>query len=280
MTQSLVIRNTHFQWGKRTYLMGILNVTPDSFSDGGEFQSQEKALLQAQKMIAQGADIIDIGGQSTRPNAEQVTLEEELNRVIPVISALRHISSIPISIDTTRAQVAQRAIASGADIVNDISGGTFDEQMLTVVAQLQVPVILMHIKGNPKTMQTMTDYQDLILEIKKFLEERIKIALELGIKKEHIIIDLGIGFAKNYHQNLELLRKIPEFKSLNYPLLIGTSRKSFIGQILGKDNPQERVWGTAATCGYAIAQGADILRIHDVAQMSDIAKVTDALCRL
>ncbi|WP_330202781.1 dihydropteroate synthase [Cyanobacterium sp. Dongsha4] len=279
MTQSLTIRNYHFEWGKRTYLMGILNVTPDSFSDGGNFYSVDNGVKQALKMVDEGADIIDIGGQSTRPGAKQITLEEELNRVIPVIRALRQKSDIPISVDTTRSEVAKEAIASGADIINDISGGTFDREMLPTIAKLNVPIILMHIKGTPETMQSLTDYQDLIGEIKDFLQKQINQATNLGIKKEYIIIDIGIGFAKNYEQNIELLRAINQFKLMNFPLLVGTSRKSFIGKILNQDDPKKRVWGTAASCAYAITQGVDILRVHDVAPMYDIVRVTDAISR-
>lgn len=279
MTQSLTIRNYHFEWGKRTYLMGILNVTPDSFSDGGNFCSVDNAVKQALKMVDEGADIIDIGGQSTRPGAKQITLEEELNRVIPVVQALRQKSDIPISVDTTRSEVAKEAIASGADIINDISGGTFDQEMLPTIAKLNVPIILMHIKGTPETMQSLTDYQDLIGEIHFFLQKQINQATNLGIKKEHIIIDIGIGFAKNYEQNIELLRAISQFKLMNFPLLVGTSRKSFIGKILNQDDPKKRVWGTAASCAYAITQGVDILRVHDVAPMYDIVRVTDAISR-
>jgi dihydropteroate synthase len=273
----LTIRNHQFKWGDRTYLMGILNVTPDSFSDGGQFNRIERALNHARSMIGEGADIIDIGGQSTRPGALQITVEEELKRVIPVIRALRQQSDIPISIDTTRAIVAEKAIAFGADIVNEISGATFDTEMLPTVAKLKVPIILMHIRGNPETMQTLTDYQDLIAEINQFFQERITEAINLGIKKEHIILDPGIGFAKNYQQNLDILKNIKKIKKLGFPVLLGTSRKSFIGKILTRENPQERIWGTAATCSYAIIQGADILRVHDVGQMFDVARVTDAL---
>lgn len=279
MVEILTIRNHQFKWGSRTFLMGILNVTPDSFSDGGQFNGIETALNHALKMIDNGADIIDIGGESTRPNALQITLEEELERVIPVITALRQHSDIPISIDTTRAIVAQKAIAIGADIVNDISGGTFDQEMLPTVAKLNVPIILMHIRGNPETMQNLTDYQDLIAEINQFFQERITEAINLRIKKEYIILDPGIGFAKNYQQNLEILRNIKKIKNLGFPVLIGTSRKSFIGKILNQENPHERIWGTGATCSYAITQGADILRVHDVKEMYDIARVTDALIK-
>ena len=279
MFNSLTIRNNYFQWGKRTYIMGVLNVTPDSFSDGGEFNGLEIAIQQAQVMIKQGADIIDIGGQSTRPGAKQISLEEELNRVIPVIQSLRQQSEITISVDTTRTKVAQKAIEVGADIINDISGATFDQDMLSIVAKMQVPIILMHIRGNPQTMQTLTDYQDVVGEISLFLQARIDAALKLGIKKEYLIIDPGIGFAKDYAQNITILRNISQLKKMGYPVLIGTSRKSFIGKILDKNEPKERVWGTAGSCSYAITQGADILRVHDVAVMADVAKVTDAICR-
>ena len=276
---NLIIREHSFDWGKRTYLMGILNVTPDSFSDGGEFNSLEMALEQAQKMIESGADIIDIGGQSTRPGAEEITLEEELQRVIPIIKKLRQNSSIPISIDTTRAEVAQAAITAGADIVNDISGGTFDEKMLSTVASLQVPIIIMHIRGTPKTMQQKTDYDDLINDIVNWLNTQIKQAIEAGIEQDNIIIDPGIGFAKNYQQNIELLKNLSSFHALGCPMLVGVSRKSFIGHILGKKDPQKRVWGTAAACCHAIASKTDILRVHDVPEIKDIIKVSDALWR-
>ncbi len=280
MSNFLQIRNQVLEWGKRTYIMGILNVTPDSFSDGGDYHVLDKAIAQAENMIAEGADIIDIGGQSTRPGAEQITVTEELNRVIPIVEALRKRSDVIISVDTTRAEVAQKAIEAGADLINDISGATFDSNMLSVIANLEVPIILMHIKGTPVNMQSMTNYQDLIKEVKDFLLERIEIALKLGIKKEHLIIDPGIGFAKNYEQNITILRNIASFKQLGYPVLIGTSRKSFIGQILQQPQPKDRVWGTAGSCSYAIVQGADILRVHDVAIMTDVAKVTDTIHRL
>jgi dihydropteroate synthase len=275
----LNIREYCFDWGKRTYLMGILNVTPDSFSDGGEFHSLDAALQKAQNMVAQGADLIDIGGQSTRPGAAQVSLEVELNRVIPVIKAIRSLLSLPISIDTTRASVAQAAIEVGADLVNDISGGTFDSEMLPTVARLGIPIILMHTRGTPQTMQQFTDYQDLIGEISQFLFEQINYAVSLGIPRSQIIIDPGIGFAKTYGQNLELLRRLREFRHLGVPILVGASRKSFIGKILNQSDPKLRVWGSAATCCAAIAGSADILRVHDVPEMYDVCRVADAIWR-
>jgi dihydropteroate synthase len=273
------IRNHTFDWGKKTYLMGILNVTPDSFSDGGEFDNLEAALAQANQMIQNGLDIIDIGGESTRPHAEVVSLTEELNRVIPVIKKLRTYTSIPISIDTTKAAVAELAVEAGADIINDISGGTFDLDMLSTAAKLDVPIILMHIRGTPQNMQQLTDYQDVVATVYQFLETQINVAIAHGIKRENIIVDPGIGFAKNHQQNIELLQRLAEFKKLNSPILLGVSRKSFIGHILHKDNPTERIWGTAAACCSAIASGADILRVHDVPQMYDVCRVADAIWR-
>ena len=276
---TLNIRDRAFNWGKRTYIMGILNVTPDSFSDGGEFDTVETALDRAKEMINNGADIIDIGGESTRPNAEAVSIDEELDRVIPVIRQLRQASTIPISIDTTKAEVAKSAIAAGADIVNDISGATYDETMLSTVAQLNVPIILMHIRGTPKTMQSMTQYQDVVTEILDFLKIQIAKAIACGIERSNIIIDPGIGFAKTANQSLELLQRQAELKMLNLPILVGVSRKSFMRPILNKDNAKERVWGTAAACYGAIARGADIIRVHDVAQMYDVRRVADAIER-
>lgn len=275
----LEIRGRSFVWGERTYLMGILNVTPDSFSDGGEFVTRESALARARQMVSSGADLIDIGGQSTRPGSVQISEDEELRRVLPVIQALRAETEIPISVDTTRATVAKAAIAAGADLINDISGGTFDCDMLSVAAQLRVPIILMHIRGTPKTMQSLTDYRDLIGEIAQFLERQIEKAVETGVARSRLLIDPGIGFAKTYAQNLELLRKLSEFESLQAPILVGPSRKSFIGHLLNREQPKDRIWGTAAACCAAIAGGVDILRVHDVAEMSEVCRVADALLR-
>ena len=272
-----------FVWGKRTYIMGILNVTPDSFSDGGDFNTLETGLMQAKKMVKAGADIIDIGGQSTRPGSGVVSIDEELNRVLPIIKFLRSkkniCAEIPISVDTTRAIVAEKAIEAGTNLINDISAGTYDDEMFSVVADLKVPIILMHIRGTPKTMQKLTDYQDLIGEIYKFLESRIEVAIRAGIEREKIIIDPGIGFAKNYEQNLEIIRNLSRFKSLNCPILVGLSRKSFIGQILNQPDAKQRVWGTAAGCAAAIAQYIDILRVHDVKEMSEVCQVADVIFR-
>ncbi|MGI0486965.1 dihydropteroate synthase [Pantanalinema rosaneae CENA516] len=273
------IRNSTLVWGQRTYLMGVLNVTPDSFSDGGQFNTLETALKQARSLITAGADLLDIGGQSTRPQADEISLEAELSRVIPIIQAVRQESDIPISIDTTRAAVATAAIAAGADVVNDISGGSFDPEMFPTVAKLGVPVILMHIRGTPKTMQQLTDYRDLMGEITEFLQHQVEQAIACGVDPSRIAIDPGIGFAKTYEQNLEILRRLAEFRMLHCPILVGVSRKSFIGHILNQPDPQQRVWGTAAACSAAIAGGADILRVHDVQAMRDVCQVTDAIWR-
>lgn len=275
----LKLRQHSFCWGKRTYIMGILNVTPDSFSDGSQFNTLETALIKAKILINSGADIIDIGGQSTRPGSQQISFEEELNRVIPIIKLLRQETSIPISIDTTRASFTKSAIEAGADLVNDVSGGTFDSQMFAVMAKLKVPIILMHIRGNPQTMQQLTDYTDLIEEVIQWLNNQLNLAMEAGIKRSHLIIDPGIGFAKTYSQNLELLRRLSEFRRLFPPIVVGVSRKRFIGHILQQNNPEQRLWGTAAACCGAIAQSADILRVHDLAQIVDVALVADAIWR-
>jgi dihydropteroate synthase len=273
------LRGHSFDWGERTYLMGVLNVTPDSFSDGGEFYAPAAALAQAQRLVEAGADFIDIGGQSTRPGAEQVSVEEELHRVLSVVESVRSQLSVPISVDTTRAVVAQRAVESGADMVNDISGGTFDPDMLSTVAQLGVPIVLMHIRGTPQTMQQLTDYQDLIGDIYGFLERQIAAAERAGVERSRLIVDPGIGFAKTLEQNLEILRQLPTFRALGVPILVGVSRKSFIGRLLDQPDPKGRVWGTAAACCGAIAGTADILRVHDVLEMRDVCRVADAIWR-
>ncbi len=274
-----MIREASLTWGQRTYLMGVLNVTPDSFSDGGQFDTLPTALLQARQLVAAGADILDIGGQSTRPQAEEVALEQELDRVIPVVQAIRREMQVPISVDTTKAAVARAAIAAGADIINDISGATFDPEMLATVAKLDVPIVLMHLRGTPKTMQQLTDYQDLIGEIKGFLQAQVERAIAVGIAPDKIALDPGIGFAKTYEQNLEILRQLPAIRALGYPLLVGPSRKSFIGHILNQPDPKQRVWGTAAAACAAIAGGTDILRIHDVREISEVCRVADAIWR-
>lgn len=276
-------------WGKRTYIMGILNVTPDSFSDGGEFNRLDLAVKRAEQMIASGADIIDIGGQSTRPGAEEISQTEEFQRVVPVVEEIRRrgglgrdfnpCQNILISVDTTRASIAEAAIKAGANWVNDISGATFDPEMLSTVARLGVPVVFMHIRGTPQTMQQLTDYDDLIGEIQTFFQTRIEAATQVGISRDQIILDPGIGFAKTYQQNLQILRELKRFRQLGCPILVGPSRKSFIGHILQQPEPKQRVWGTSAALTAAVAGGADIVRVHDVAEMWQVGRVADAIFR-
>jgi dihydropteroate synthase len=282
VTKSLTIRGKSFDWGSRTHIMGVLNVTPDSFSDGGQFQTVNAALDRAVQMVISGVDIIDIGGESTKPGAIPVDVATELARVIPVIRAIRQhpeIREIPISIDTTKSVVAQAAIAAGADIVNDVSGGEADSKMFATVAKLGVPYIMMHMRGTPITMQQMTDYEDVVGETIAFFETQIDRAIKSGIARSQIIIDPGIGFSKTYDQNIALLRQLDKFQVLDLPLLVGVSRKSFIGKILDQPDPERRLWGTAAACCASIAGGADILRVHDVAEMVDVSRVADVMFR-
>jgi dihydropteroate synthase len=278
------LRGHDFCWGNRTYVMGVLNVTPDSFSDGGQFNTLSGAIAQAMTLVAAGVDILDIGGQSTRPGAAPISIEEEQQRVVPVIEAIRAsddalLSQAAISVDTTNAAVARAAVRAGADLVNDISGGTFDSAMFSTVAALGVPIILMHIRGTPATMQQHTDYTDLLGEIYDFLARQIETAQAAGLGHHQIAIDPGIGFAKTYPQNLEILRQLPVFRQLHCPMLIGPSRKSFLGWLLNQPDPKERVWGTAAACCAAISGGADIIRVHDGDEMIQVAKVADAIWR-
>jgi dihydropteroate synthase len=282
VAKNLNIRHKSFNWGDRTYIMGVLNVTPDSFSDGGRFQSVNAAINRAIQMVSAGVDIIDIGGESTKPGAAAVDEQTELERTIPVIEAIRQhpdTKNIPISIDTTKSVVARSAIQAGADIVNDVSGGQFDQKMFETVAQLGVPYIMMHMRGTPTTMQHLTEYSDIVGEILAYFETQIDRAIATGIDRSQIIIDPGIGFAKTYQQNIELIRQIDRFQCLDLPLLVGVSRKSFIGKILDRSDPKQRLWGTAAACCAAINRGVDILRVHDVAEMVDVCRVADVMFR-
>lgn len=268
-----------FVWGERTYIMGILNITPDSFSDGGDFFDPASAIAHALEMVAAGADVIDVGGESTRPGASEVPVSAELARVLPVIEGIRQQSQIPISIDTTHAVVARAAVAAGANIVNDVSGGQADPEMFATVAALGVPYILMHRRGTPATMQQLTDYDDLIGDLIHYFQEQTQRAIASGISPEHLMIDPGIGFAKTTPQNLTLLRELQRFRDLGYPLLIGPSRKRFIGDVLNLPNPKDRVWGTAAVCCHAIAQGVEMVRVHDVPAMVQVCRMADVLWR-
>jgi dihydropteroate synthase len=282
MNKSLNIRNKCFDWGRRTYIMGVLNVTPDSFSDGGRFAKVTAAIDRAVEMVAASVDIIDIGGESTKPGAIPVDEVTELERVIPVIQAIRQhpeTQNIPISIDTTKASVARSAIEAGADIINDVSGGQIDCKMFATVAQLRVPYVMMHMRGTPATMQQMIDYDNVVAEVLGYFETQIDRAVESGIDRSNIIIDPGIGFAKKYQQSIEIIRQLDRFQVLELPILVGVSRKSFIGKILDRAEPQQRLWGTSAACCAAIARGADILRVHDIVEMVDVSRVADVMFR-
>lgn len=259
-------------YGKRTYIMGILNVTPDSFSDGGDFNSVEKALKHAKEMVAEGADMVDIGGESTRPGHTYVDSEEEIRRVVPVIKALREEISVPMSIDTYKADVAEEALKLGVEMVNDVWGLRRDENMANVVAKYDAEVCIMH-------NQDGTEYdKDIMESIKDFLNESIKMALDAGVKKEKIVLDPGIGFGKTFEQNLEVLRRLGELRELGYPILLGTSRKSVIGNVLHLE-PKDRVEGTVATTVLGIRDGVDIVRVHDVTENLRAAKMADAIYR-
>lgn len=256
--------------------MGILNVTTDSFSDGGQFIKTDAAVNHALQMIEEGADIIDIGGESTRPGAEPVSLEDELHRVIPVIESIRTQSDVCISIDTTKSDVAEKAITSGADIINDISGLQFDNRMKDVASSMEVPVIIMHINGSPWDMQKNPHYDNLMQEMVVYFKERVEFCHRNGIKKENIILDPGIGFGKRLQDNFELLRELNQIKNLGFPVLTGPSRKSFIGIPL--DLPvEDRLEGTTVSVTASILNGAKIIRVHDIKEMKRAATIADEI---
>ena len=256
--------------------MGVLNRTPDSFFDGGAYLDEDAALKRVRRMAAEGADVIDVGGESTRPGALPVSVEEELNRIIPVIEKASRFVNCPISVDTCKHAVAEEALRKGAVIVNDITGLKGDPSMSRVVAKYDAGIVLMHIKGSPEDMQENSLYEDLISEIMQSLSESIDIALRAGVDPDKIIVDPGIGFGKTKEQNLAIVRGLDEFRKLEKPLLVGLSRKSFIGSVLNKP-ADERAFGTSAACAAAIINGADILRVHDVAEMRDVARMIDAI---
>ena len=267
--------------GRNTCVMGILNVTPDSFSDGGRFFQTSQAIARARQMVDEGVDIIDIGGESTRPNADDVSVEEEIRRVVPVIEAISKQVSVPISIDTAKADVAEQAILAGASIVNDVSAMEMDPRMVQVVFENKVPVILMHMKGSPRTMQVNPHYDDPVMEIRQYLENAIRKAEEKNIPRSMIIIDPGIGFGKTMDHNYHLLKHLPDFSRLNVPILVGTSRKAFIRKTLadnsGKDISHDIEIGTQATVSASILGGAHIVRVHDVASTVATVKIIDRL---
>jgi len=261
---------------KKTKIMGVLNRTPDSFSDGGNFMEGSAALERIRKMIRDGADIIDVGGESTRPGSEPVSLAEELDRTIPMIESISREADVAISIDTSKHEVAEEAIRAGCTIVNDVTGLKSDPGMAGVVARSGASVCVMHMKGDPRSMQDNPTYENLMLEIIEALDESIKIALQAGISEDKIIVDPGIGFGKTVDHDLEIIRRLKELEALNKPILIGLSRKSFIGKVL-KRGVNERLMGTAALSAIAIVNGANIIRVHDIKEMADVAKITDAL---
>ena len=279
-----------FDWGKRTYIMGILNVTPDSFSGDGILQRDDQiaaAVARAQQFAADGADIIDIGGESTRPGSTPVTEAEELARVIPVIEAVKTAVTLPISIDTYRANVAEAALAVGASWINDVWGLRMDSRIAHVAAQANCPVVLMHNRSKPKDVAQEerlggryvgVAYDDLIADIKRELGESIELARQAGVKEANIILDPGVGFGKTVAQNLQIVNQMDQFKTMGFPILLGSSRKSFIGYTLDLP-PDERLEGTAATVAIGIARGADIVRVHDVKPIVRLAKMTDAIIR-
>jgi len=276
-----------FVWGERTYIMGIINVTPDSFSGDGLAGNVEEAVAQAIRFVEEGADILDIGGESTRPGSQPISEEEELSRVMPVLRRLVKEVDVPISIDTYKARVAREAIEAGASMVNDVWGLRMDPDMAKVVAEYNVPVVVMHNRSHPKNAvqearlggrYVGVEYQDLMADIVRELEYSIGLALDAGVDFEKIIVDPGIGFGKTVEQNLEILRRLGELKVLGRPILLGTSRKSVIGYVLNLP-PNERVEGTGATVALGIAAGADIVRVHDVKAMARVAKMADAIVR-
>lgn len=275
----LALKEASIDLSRKTFIMGILNITPDSFSDGGEYFDHARAVDHALKMVEQGADIIDVGGESTRPGSDIVPLDEEIRRTIPIIEKVAAQIDVPVSIDTYKSEVARQAVSVGASIVNDISGLRFDPAMAGAVAEMGVPIVVMHIKGKPKDMQVDPVYDDLINDIKAYLSETIDIAKSAGIADDRIVIDPGIGFGKTFEHNLEILQRLGEFRELGMPILVGPSRKAFIGKILGDLPATERMEGTAAAVAISIFNGANIIRVHDVKEMSRVARVADAIVK-
>jgi len=267
--------------GERTLVMGVVNVTPDSFSDGGHFYDPDAAIAHALALDCAGADILDIGGESTRPGAAPVTAQEELRRILPVLEGVRGRVKAPVSVDTTKFEVAEAAAAAGAEMLNDVSALRFDTALAEVARRCRLPLILMHMRGTPRTMQQAPFARDVIADVRSGLRAAVARAVKAGLKRTQLILDPGIGFGKSYAQNFELLARLPELASLGFPLLVGTSRKRFIGATLASDKgelpPGERVWGTAATVTASILGGAHIVRVHDVAEMAQVARMADAV---
>lgn len=268
--------------GQRTLVMGVVNVTPDSFSGDGLLRGPgwlERVVEVGRQMVEDGADLLDVGGESSRPGAAPVPLEEELRRVVPAVEALRRVVDVPISVDTTKAEVARQALRAGADMVNDISALRHDPDMVRVVAESGCGVVLMHMKGTPQDMQRDPRYEDVVAEVRDFLAERVQWAERHGIPRDRILVDPGFGFGKRPEHNLELVRNLRAFRELGCPVLLGPSRKSTIGVILGGLPPAERVEGTAALVALAVACGVDVVRVHDVRAMARVVRVADAVVR-
>ena len=267
--------------GRKTVVMGVLNVTPDSFSDGGKYLNVRQAVEHALQMQRDGADIVDIGAESTRPGSEEIPVAEELARLLPVLESVRGKLKIPISVDTQNAAVAEIAIGAGAAMINDVSGLRHDPRLAEVVARHGVPLILMHMRGTPRTMQKLPFAKDVMKDVLNGLRNSASIARKAGIAKNKIIVDPGIGFGKSFEQNYELLAKLNEIAKLGYPLLVGTSRKGFLGKTLARNGEpapaEKRIWGTAATVTASILGGAHIVRVHDVAEMAQVARVADCV---
>lgn len=265
--------------GSRTLIMGIVNVTPDSFSDGGRFDGADDAVKHGLSMIGEGADILDVGGESTRPGSDPVPVEEELARVLPVIRGLHAAApETPISVDTRRAAVAAEAVSAGADIVNDVSAAA-DPAMFPIVRETGAGLVLMHMQGEPKTMQVEPHYEDVVGEVRDYLAGRLGAAVASGVPRAQLCVDPGIGFGKDLGHNLALLHDVGTFRDLRVPVLVGTSRKGFIGQLTGVDDPAERVEGTAGAVAWCAAHGVDVLRVHDVKEMTRVVRVVDAIAR-
>lgn len=272
----LSTRHGSLKLAGRTALVGILNVTPDSFSDGGRYLNADEAIAHGVRLAEEGADLIDIGGESTRPGARPVSAEEELERVLPVIRGLRRAVAIPLSIDTYKSRVARAALDEGADVVNDISALRFDPAMASLVATENVPVVLMHMQGTPRTMQERPFYRDVVAEVRDFLSERFRFALAEGVKPEQIVVDPGIGFGKDLEHNLALLRDLSALAALGRPILVGPSRKTFVGKILGI-GPEDRLEGSLAAAVAAVLAGANMIRMHDVREARRAIAIADAL---
>ena len=273
----LRLRSRTLVLGERTLVMGVLNITPDSFSDGGTYLDTEAALARAFEIEHAGADILDVGGESTRPGSEGISADEELRRILPVLKKLRGHLRIPISIDTSKAEVAEAAADAGAELLNDVTTLRADRRLAEVAHRHKMPLILMHMRGVPRTMQKKPFARDVMRDVISGLRRAVAVARRAGIAKSEIILDPGIGFGKSGAQNFELLGKLPQLARLGFPLLLGTSRKGFIGSALGGAPEGERIWGTAATVAASILEGAHIVRVHDVAEMAQVARIADAL---